>query len=228
MISARQWVPMVQQFAIRHRPAFFAPGKRNTIFFSREQSCPGRQTSIDRDATFAASNPIAIKNEISDAMFTLCIRLVGAMLFWTALAQTAVADCAPGASSGQNSTGKCDVGNKPLSNSPAGTSFAPCGTNAPTESGVYGPSTGGVYEPSTGNGNGGIYPAPSGSPGDSGTLGCPNGASASAPHNRLINSQRKVIETSHQNMTRTQTRANNRPSNNSARFHGTRVNHLRT
>ena len=170
-------------------------------------------------------------------MFTLCMRLVWAMLFWTALAQTAAADCVPGALSGQSSTGSCDVGSKPLSNNPAGTSLAPCGTNNPTQSGVYGsstagvnePSAGGVYEPSTGNGNGGIYsttsnPPPSASSGNSGTLGCPNGASASALHT----SRGRVIGTSRQNGTRTQTRANDRPGNNSAGFHGARVNHLHT
>jgi hypothetical protein len=157
-------------------------------------------------------------------MFTLRIRLIGVMVlsFWTALPQTAAADCAPNAL-GQGSTGSCGVGSKPLSSSQTGTYSAPCGTNAPPLSGVYEPSpgtgNGGVYEPSTGTGNGGVYSttpnlAPSGSLGAAGTLGCPNGGSVGALRNLPIDSSGRVVGTSNRSVDPTQTRANKRTSNN--------------
>jgi hypothetical protein len=160
-------------------------------------------------------------------MLTLRIPLIGVMLlfFWTALPQTAAADCTPNALSGQGSTGSCDAGSKPLSSNQTGTSFAPCGTSAPPLSGVYEPSTGtgngGVYEPSTGTGNGGVYSttsnlAPSGSLGGMGTLGCPNGGSAGALHNLPIDSSGRVIGTSNRDLSHTKTPANNRTSDNRA------------
>jgi hypothetical protein len=180
-------------------------------------------------------------------MFTLRIRLIGlmALFFWTALPQTAAADCAPNALSGQGPTGSCDVGGKPLSSNQTGTSSPPCGTNAPSLSGVY--------EPSTGTGNGGVYSttpnlAPSGSLGAAGTLGCPIGGSVGALRNLPIDSSGRVVGTSNRSVDPTQTPANkrtssnresnNRPSNNrassnnprnfSAHFHSVKASRAHT
>jgi hypothetical protein len=158
-------------------------------------------------------------------MFTLCIRLIGVMVlfFWTALPQSAAADCLPNALGGQGSTGSCDVGSKPLSSNQTGTSSAPCGTNAPPLSGVYEPSTGtgngGVYEPSTGTGNGSVYSttpnlAPSGSLGGAGTLGCPNGGSVGALRSLPIDSSGRVLGSSNRSVDPAQTPTNKRTSNN--------------
>jgi hypothetical protein len=177
-------------------------------------------------------------------MFTLCIRLIGMMLlfFLSTLPQTAAADC-PNAFSGQSSMGNCNAGNGSLTNNQTGTSFGPCGSNAPPLGGVYGPSTGtenggvyepprgtsngGVYEPSTGTGGGDASATPSGSSVGVATLGCPIGGSVGAWHNLPINPRGRPVGTSNRNLAHTETPANdNRTSNN--RTSSNRTSNIRT
>jgi hypothetical protein len=177
-------------------------------------------------------------------MFTLCIRPTAMTLlfFWVLLPQVAAADCAPNALSSQGSSGSCNSGNQPLSSNQTGTSFSPCGINAPPLAGVYAPSTGngsgvydastgaqnsGVYDASTGAGNGDPYSptsslAPSGLSGGVGALGCPIGVSGSALRNVPINPGGRRTGTRNPNFIHTETPATETPANNN------RTNNTRT